>query len=745
MVGRNDFKFNLGLPTLLGEWRKIFSRDYFIADATAGMTVACVAIPLSLAIALASGVPPATGLITAIIAGLVCAFFGGTPLAVSGPAAAMSILIADIVEKFGIPSLILIGCIAGCMQLLSGIVGIGKLGRFVPLPVISGFTAGIGVIIIIGQLPRAFGIAPPPETHIFSVLTHLNNYLHTIDGTSLFLVAITIGIIQGIPKITNKIPAILCAVVISTLVTYFFQLNTVELIGAIPNRLPAPVFPSLTDISLSELIFNALVIYLLASLETLLSSSSADKISGGKKHDPDQELIGQGLGNIVVSLFGGIPITGVIARTAINIRAGARTRRASIIHSFIILAAVLFISPIISAIPIAALAGVLFCVAFSMINYREFRNLWKTARSDAIIYAVTFFTIVFVDLLAGIQAGIVAACLIVLWRSSKTHLHISTTSQDDVLRISLFGALTFLSTGKIAGLQKQLATKQKKTIIMDLASIRNLDISGTTCIVDLYNYCKSNNIQFYIKGLPKRFELLFKLCEGEELLSEYYVVYEHELRKKGTQSVPVSTYGRLVHGINRFYLERKHNDKRLFEFITQSQDPHTLFITCSDSRIIPSMITSADPGELFIVRNIGNFIPPYQEESPFSEGAALQFALSTFDITDIVICGHANCGAINACDKIDASAPSILFSWINRIKNQLGHHSHASLNEKVRINVLNQIENLKTYPIIQQKLQDKCLNIHGWFFDFDESLVYEWRQHENEFKSIVLQEEPQAV
>jgi carbonic anhydrase len=371
-----------------------------------------------------------------------------------------------------------------------------------------------------------------------------------------------------------------------------------------------------------------------------------------------------------------------------------------------------------------------------MVNYKEFYSLWITSRAEATIFAVTFFTIIFVDLLAGVQAGISAACLIVLLRTTKTHLNISFDSQDDVTRLSLIGALTFLSTGKIADLQQQLAAKQPgQIILMDLSNIRNLDMSGANAVIELFNQCQSSGIHFFIKGLPRRFELIFKACGGSVLLNDWYLVSEHELRKKITAIAPKSSHGRLIHGIHRFYVQAKHDDKRLFESISQGQDPHTLFVTCSDSRIVPSLMTSSDPGELFIIRNIGNFIPPYQESSQFSEAAALEFALSSFDITDIVICGHINCGAIKACQAVDQALPPTVDFWIKMIRSQL--KIDDDLNKMIYMNIINQINNLKLYPIVQKKLEENILNIHGWFFDFDKSVIYEWNQKKNEFKSII--------
>lgn len=734
-----NFRLQFGIPQLIPEWKRLLSKKFFMADLSAGITVAFVAIPLSLAIALASGVSPGTGLITAIIAGIVCALFGGSTLSVSGPAAAMSVLVADTVEKFGIRSLVVICLVAGLMQLFSGVVGLGRLARFVPMPVIYGFTAGIGVIILIGQLPRAFGLMPPAESHIIDIFRHIKEYFHEINGACLLLVVLTIMMIRVLPKIFPQVSPILPAVVIATCIAYFANMS-VPLIGLIPSSLPMPKLPQMTDMSMNELILTSFTIFLLASLETLLSCSAIDKLTGEKKHNSNQELIGQGLGNISVAMFGGMPVTGVIARSATNVQAGARTRRASIIHSLIILAVVFFVSPMIAYIPIAVLAGVLFCVAFNMISYQDFVELCKTSRSEALIYAVTFLVIISVDLLAGIKAGIIAACLILLWKAAKSNLHISNVREENVVRFSLTGPLTFLSTGSITKLEDELRhTTSKQMVLMDLTGITNFDSSGASAIIDLMNHCGERGIKFYIKGLPHRFEPLLKMCGDDSQVEESLIISEHELRTKDASSAPKSSRGRLVHGVYRFYDDRRSKDhKRLYLHMAKSQNPHTLFITCSDSRMVPSLITSADPGELFTVRNVGNAIPPYQANRVCSEAAAVEFALSSLDITDLVICGHANCGAIKACKEFDHLALSPgLKSWIADIRSQMILDEKLPLEQIARMNVLNQVANLKTYPIVQEKLANHSLNLHAWYFDLDQNLMYEWDERDSAFKALL--------
>ncbi len=730
-----SLKWDLGVSNLLPEWKKLFSRRYLLDDLSAGITVACVAIPLSLAIALASGVPPAVGLVTAIIGGIVCALFGGTPLAVSGPAAAMSILMATSVERFGIKGLVFICLTIGIMQLLSGVFRLGRLSRFVPMPVIGAFTSGIGVIIIIGQLPRVFGLPQPSQSHITSVLSHLAQYFHHIKPESAIIVVATIAIIRLLPKLFPRIPATIVAVFVATGIVHLFSMGHVPVIGDIPRTLPAPHLPSVPTASFSELMLTTFTIYMLACLETLLSSSAIDKLVKTEKHDPDQELVGQGLGNIVSSLFSGIPLTGVIARSAVNVKSGAKTRRASIIHSLVILATVFFAAPLIAMIPIAALAGVLLSVAFSMINYQEFRNLLQTSRSEAAIYLVTFLMIIFVDLTAGVQIGILSACLIVLIRASKSSLHVSHHTNDAV-RLSIIGPLTFLSLSKINELESKIHfVPADLPIVIDASNLTDLDSSGASAMIDFVTNAQNKGYKVYLKGLPGKFESIFSVCEGDQLLRDISLVSESQLKDNDKTRGITSFHGRLVHGVQQFHAIREDGDRLRAHLATQ-QDPHTLFITCSDSRILTSKITQVDPGELFIVRNIGNFVPPYTPDEYHSEIAAIELALTVLDVRDVVICGHSSCGAIYfASSNTTNKLPTQLNAWISRIRSSL-NFDNKDLNEISRQNVLNQINNLKQYPIVREKMAKNQLQIHGWFINLEEHLIFEYDSEENIFKVI---------
>ena len=276
------FKFaplDLGIPKLLPVWKALFSKQNLKSDIISGMTVACVALPLSLAIALASSVSPSAGIISAIVGGITCALFGGTPLAISGPAAAMSILVASVVQKFGLGALIIVTIECGILQIISGVSGVGRFIRYVPAPVISGFTPGIGAIILIGQLPRALGLHAPQQSHISSVLTHLTQYIAQADKAAVMLAITTLALHFALGKISKKLPGALIAVIVTSCIASFFHLQT-ETLQNVPTSLPLPHFPQWPAGDLSDLLESGFVFFLLASLASLLTSTAMDKMPG---------------------------------------------------------------------------------------------------------------------------------------------------------------------------------------------------------------------------------------------------------------------------------------------------------------------------------------------------------------------------------------------------------------------------------------------------------------------------------
>lgn len=724
-----DVRWDLGVRRLLPEWRRIVSRAHVKDDLVAGITVACVAVPLSLAIALASGVAPAVGLVTAIVGGVVCALLGGSRLAVSGPAAAMAVLIAALVEEYGLAALLVVGVGCGVLQILTGVFGLGRFIRLVPLPVVEGFTAGIGAIILIGQLPRALGLRPPEESHVFDVITHIADLVHETRPAAVLLTVGSLVVIYGLPKLAPRIPAHLAAVVLATVVVAVLGIDA-ETIGEIPRALPRPKLPSFPDgVALTTLAGSALMVYAIASLETLLSSAAVDKLAPGPRSDPDQDLIGQGFGNAVSALFGGIPVTGVIARSATNVQAGAKTRRAAIIHAAVLVLVVLVAAPVIGRIPIAALAAVLFSVAFRMLDPRAFLRLFRHSRGEGIVYAVTFLVIVFVGLLEGVQWGVVAALVIAAIQLGRPRLHVRAARAGEHYVFELGGPLTFLSSLDMERLRRELdLLEAERGVVVDLRDVSFMDSSGTEMLAGIVAHARSRRLRPVVLGLSEEQRAKLVASTHDTLESAFAGSQREAMALLGESTSPDQ---KLTAGVERYRRLTRPSYAHLFEQLAEGQAPHTLFITCSDSRVVPNLITGTDPGELFIVRNLGGLVAREGAGYGSSVGAAVDYAVGVLGVRKIVVCGHSGCGAIKALlGATDQAQPfSSLDAWlrVNDVRRLFESFTPSlAADDVARLVVRAQIERLLSYRVVAEATSAGRLSLAAWFFDVRSGELEEW-------------------
>ena len=737
-------RYDLGIVSLIKEWKSLFNRRGLKSDLTAALIVTCVNIPLSLALALASNVDPSTGLITAIISGLVCGLFGGTPLAISGPANAMPVIVATVIEAYGFGGLLAVGLGCGFLQILTGVLGIGKIIRLVPFPVVTGFTAGIGAIILISQIPRALGLPPAPESQVIQVILHIQSLIRETNLAAFSISALTLCISLFLPRFFTRIPAPLIAVVIPTAIVSFFDIS-LPTIANIPHSLPIPHIPALPTEDLGKLFSFTLLIYALASLETLLSATSADRLTQGQfNHDPDQELIGQGLGNIASACFGGLPITSVIARTALNIQAGAKTRRSSLFQALFILGSIYFMGSALEKIPFAVLAGVILSVAIRMMNPREFMRLWQLSRTEAAIYAVTFLSIVFLDLVAGIQTGLIVALIIAALRLSQTEARLESDHSQHFVELSIDGPLNFLSATKFDGIKEKLKTLgSNQALLVNLSKVDSIDASGAHLLIETLDLLLQEK-RVVLFGLnPSGRETLASLYP-EHPLNDLIAQSETEMLEMLNQIQSSKTLDRLLYGVERFRRDIKGSYDSLFKKLATSQSPHTLFITCSDSRINPNLITSTEPGELFIVRNVGNIIPAYGRDDTPAEGAAVEFAIGMLNVTDIIVCGHSECGAMKAImtgalntPENEARFPS-LKKWLDTAQStrkQLTKKS-ISLRQVAELNAVMQLESLKTYPLVRERLSEGKIKLHAWYYNIGDAELEEWDESQNIYVTI---------
>jgi SulP family sulfate permease len=489
---------------------------YWRDDLLAGVTVGVVALPLALAFGISSGVGAAAGLVTAVVAGLVAAVFGGSHVQVSGPTGAMAVVLAPIVAQHGLGSIALVTVLAGLVVLAAGVTGLGRAVTFIPWPVIEGFTLGIAAIIFLQQVPAAFGATAPRGARTLPAAWNVVSGANWISAIPpLAVVGLVVLLMVGLPRLHRSIPASLTAVVVATLAVVAFQMP-VAAIGNLPSRLPAPVMPHADLSSLHALIGAALAIAALAAIESLLSARVAASMSATGPYDPDRELIGQGLASVASGLFGGMPATGAVARTAVNVRSGARTRLSAITHSFLLLGVVYLAATPVGAIPLAALAGVLVVTSFRMISATAVRQLMSSTKSDAATFVLTAVVTVCFDLIEAVEIGVVVAAFFALRkvarRSSVVREELPGTRQPGDERIALLrldGAMFFGAAERIFSSITDIEHPDVSVVVIRLSQIGMLDATGAHTLAEITKELEQRGITVIIKGVqPQHVSLL---------------------------------------------------------------------------------------------------------------------------------------------------------------------------------------------------------------------------------------------
>ncbi|MGN0350825.1 MAG: SulP family inorganic anion transporter [Roseburia sp.] len=492
---------------------KGYNKQQLVKDIISGIIVAIIALPLSIALAIASGVGPEQGLYTAIIAGFFISFFGGSRVQIGGPTAAFVVIIYGIVTQYGTDGLIVATILAGIILVLMGICHFGSLIKYIPYTITTGFTCGIAVTLFVGQLKDFFGLSMEtvPSEFLDKVIAYGKN-IGTINWIALVIGLIAVVIQLVWPKITDKIPGSLVAIIVTTLIVYFAKLpvNTIgSVYGELSSSFPSFHVPAISMKLVSEMISPAFTIAILAGIESLLSAVVSDGMIGDT-HKSNAELVGQGLGNIFSGLFGGIPATGAIARTAANVRNGGRTPIAGIVHCITLTIILLVLMPLAALIPMTTLAAVLLVVAANMADWNSFFHLCKTApKSDIIVLVATFLLTVFFDLVVAIEVGVVMAALLFMKRMSDTadvkawkyseEPDVTPGEAEKLLAVpksirvfEISGPLFFAAADQLL----QINSKQyTKVVIIRMRSVPAIDASAMKNLRELADRAKKKQIQ----------------------------------------------------------------------------------------------------------------------------------------------------------------------------------------------------------------------------------------------------------
>ena len=507
-------------PMLFTTW-KTYSKEQFLKDLIAGIVVAIIALPLSIALALASGVGPEQGIYTAIVAGFIISFLGGSQVQIAGPTAAFATIVAGIVARNGMDGLAAATILAGIILIIMGLCRFGGLIKYIPFTITTGFTSGIAVTIVIGQLKDFFGVTYPEGMPTIETMEKLKAFLagiHTFNTDSLIVGLVCLAILIIAPRFTEKIPGSLLAVIGGILMVQLLplQVNTIGDLYTISNKLPSFHMPQLSFEMIQTALPDAFTIAILAAIESLLSCVVADGMINGK-HRSNMELAAQGAGNIASALFGGIPATGAIARTAANVKNGGRTPVAGMIHAVVLVLILIILMPYAAMIPMPAIAAILFMVAYNMCQWRTFTELVKTApKSDIAVLILTFLLTIVFDLVIAIEIGLLVAVLLFMKRMSDvTEVHSWKYAEDEEeaereklrklsphINVYEISGPLFFGAADVIG---RIAVKDHaKCLILRMRSVPALDSAALNAMTDLYKNCEKRGITLILSHVNQQ-------------------------------------------------------------------------------------------------------------------------------------------------------------------------------------------------------------------------------------------------
>ncbi|WP_328614615.1 SulP family inorganic anion transporter [Amycolatopsis sp. NBC_00355] len=695
-------------------------------DLPASIVVFLVAVPLSLGIALAAGAPVLAGLVSAVVGGLVASVFGGSPLQVSGPSAALTVVLADTIATHGWPVTCAITVAAGLLQILFGLTRTARAALAVSPAIVHGLLAGIGVTIVLGQLHVVLG--GTAQGSALANVVALPRQIAAHHDQAVLIGVVTLGVLLAwprLPKPVRRVPAPLAAIALATGLSVLtgMTLPRVDLPAGLPSL---HVVPRLPDGGWGGFALAAVTIALIAGLESLLSAVSVDKRRGGPRTDLDRELVGQGMANVAAGALGGFPVTGVVVRSMTNYEAGARTRMSAILHCVWILAACLLLTGTLRLIPLAALAALLVYVGTKLVNPAAIKDVRR--HGDLPVYVVTLAGAVAVNLLTGVAAGILLALALMLRRMIFSGIHVER--HGDSHRVVIEGALTFLSVPRLTRVLAEVPAHAEVTLEL---LVDYLDHAAFDCLRG-WQQAHAGPVTVDEIGHPwfergRAGTPTVRRGLAARVVPRWLAPWSEWQAEHVALPVQRSASSLLCRGASEFQRRTAPLLRDTWTGLADGQEPHTLFITCGDARIVPNLITTSGPGDLFTVRNIGNLVPPADGGADSSVGAAIEYAVGVLGVAEIVVCGHSGCGAMKAL--LGQAPPGLhqLGAWLRHGEPTLlrrgreaplllgGRRPAAEADQLALQNVVQQLETLRGYPVVAAALERGGLRLTGMYFD----------------------------
>lgn len=705
-------------------------------DIPASLVVFLVAVPLSLGIAVASGAPVMAGLIAAAVGGIVVGLLGGSPLQVSGPAAGLTVVVATLVEQFGWAVTCAITLCAGAVQILLAMSRVARIALAISPVVVHAMLAGIGITITLQQLHVMLGHSP--RSGAWENLVGLGDSLTHLKAVELGLGAAVVGILlawKRLPASVRKVPGPLVAVVGVTVLSVFFEagVRRVSLDGSILDAVSLPTLPNGQWMAFA---MGVLTVALIASVESLLSAVAVDRLQHGERTNFDRELFGQGAANMISGGLSGLPVTGVIVRSAANVESGAAGRASAILHGVWVLLFSIVGVALIEQIPYAALAGLLVFVGCQLIKRRDIDIARRTG--DLIVYLVTLVAVVFLNLLEGVGIGLALSVAVLLWRVVRATVHAEQTGERD-WRVVVEGSFSFLSLPRLMSVLGAIPRDAHTTVDLEVDFI---DHPSHQALADWADQQRAagGTVTFEESGTasfdqvsaapPRRGRLRSAVSTG---LAPWQSWQRPEAQGASARRVPRALMPVLA-GIDLFHRKHAPLVRPYLETQAHQQNPDTLFISCADSRVMPNLITSSGPGDLFTVRNVGNLIPDVTDGDDSVE-AAMAFAVDELGVTSVVVCGHSGCGAMKGLLS-ETPVGGAVGSWLRHgtaskkafdlghpVARQAAKAGFDEVDQLAMVNVAQQVLRLGRHPLVGEAAARGRLSIAGLFFDVGSARV----------------------
>ncbi|MER5792640.1 SulP family inorganic anion transporter [Streptomyces sp. NPDC001980] len=721
------------------------------ADLSASVAVFLIALPLSLGIALATGAPLQAGLVAAAVGGLVAGRLGGCPLQVSGPAAGLTVVTADLIHRYGWRATCGITVLAGLAQLGLGCLRVARTALAVSPAVVHGMLAGIGLTIAVAQLHIVLG--GNPQSSVLANVRALPAQLANLHPAAVAMSALTLALLLGLPRIPGRagrllrtVPAALVAVAGAT--------ATAALTGLTLPRVDLPSWSSHALAGLPEgpalgLVAAVLTTTLVCSVQSLLGAVAVDKLVAGRtgpqsrlgRSDLDRELLGQGAANVVSGALGGLPVAGVAVRSSANVQSGAVSRNSTMLHGVFVVVAALLMVPVLDLIPLASLAALVMAVGIQMVSLHHIRTV--TRHREVPVYAVTTLGVVLLGVLEGVVLGVSVAVAVALHRLARTR--ITHEEKEGVHHVHVRGQLTFLAVPRLSRVLHLVPQGAHAVVELDGSFMDHAAYES------LRDWRRAHTAQGGSAELTG--------CRAGVRAPEYGHGPEHGRRAEphaghGPGPGPRAGLGpwrrlggsagsghELARGISAF---QRHTAPlvrgELARLAREGQRPSQLFLTCADSRLVTSMITSSGPGDLFVVRNVGNLVPlPGEENGDDSVAAAIEYAVDVLKVRSITVCGHSGCGAMQALlDSGTGGAATPLRRWLRhglpslaRLADEggtgvrLAGRAAADTVERLCLtNVVQQLEHLRAHDSVARALAAGALELHGMYFHVGEAQAY---------------------